>query len=425
VLTDSWFGRVVLDDEEPCCRALRFCGQRSNLVPMTGPWTDWWRERREELLALAAEHAPCYVYALAEVARAAEELRTLTAVDRVLYACKANAHPEILRVLSARGIDPECVSLAEVEHARSHLPALPPERILFTPNFAPRREYEAALAQGVTLTLDNLHPLERWSAIFRGRRIFLRVDPGLGQGPHAHVRTAGEAAKFGIPLDDLEEARRLCAAAGAEVVGLSAHTGSGVFDAENWARNAARLAEAAALFPAARVLDLGGGLGVPYRAEDPCFDLAGLNARLAAFRAKEPRFELWLEPGRFLVARAGVLLARVTQTKRKRARSKQGEGERLFVGVETGMNSLVRPALYGAEHRVVNLSRLAEPPSCTATVVGPICESGDRFGEFRLPRCEEGDVLLVADAGAYGRVMSSRYNLREPAREVVLATGSA
>ena len=120
---------------------------------------------------------------------------------------------------------------------------------------------------------------------------------------------------------------------------------------------------------------------------------------------------------RFLVARAGVLLARVTQVKTKPA---HGPDARVYVGVETGMNSFVRPALYGADHRIVNLTRLDEAPIVRASVVGPICESGDRLGEASLPVCEEGDVLLVADAGAYGHVMCSRYNLREPAREVVL-----
>lgn len=378
---------------------------------------DWWLERRERLLALAAEHAPCYVYALEEVRRAARELRGLAAVDRILYACKANAHPAVLRALAQEGIDPECVSSGEIERVRGGLPELEAERILFTPNFASRREIEEALARGVTLTLDNLFPLERWPAAFRGRRLFLRVDPGFGQGHHAHVRTAGDAAKFGISIDDLDQASELCERAGVTVIGLHAHTGSGIFDVENWARVAESLARAAERFPHARVLDLGGGLGVPYGDGETPFDLAGLDDRLLAFRERRPGFELWLEPGRYLVARAGVLLARVTQWKRKKAK---GKGERVFVGVETGMNSLVRPALYGADHRIVNLSRLSESPAWLATVVGPICEAGDRLGECELPVCEEGDVLLVADVGAYGHVMSSRYNLREPAQEVIL-----
>ena len=122
---------------------------------------------------------------------------------------------------------------------------------------------------------------------------------------------------------------------------------------------------------------------------------------------------MWREPGRYLVADAGVLLARVTQVKRK--------GPVQYVGVDAGMNSLLRPALYEAWHEIANLTRLDEPANTLVQVVGPICESGDVLGaNRRLPGCREGDVLLVAQSGAYGAVMASRYNLREPAAEIVL-----
>ncbi len=120
-----------------------------------------------------------------------------------------------------------------------------------------------------------------------------------------------------------------------------------------------------------------------------------------------------MEPGRYLVAEAGVLLARVTQTKRK--------GEIRYVGLATGMNSLIRPALYGAYHRIVNLSRLDQKTTMVADVVGPICETGDVLGHRRrLPETDGGDVFLIATAGAYGHAMSSHYNLRPPATEVLL-----
>jgi diaminopimelate decarboxylase/aspartate kinase len=166
-----------------------------------------------------------------------------------------------------------------------------------------------------------------------------------------------------------------------------------------------RLAVLAERFPAASVLDLGGGFGVP--------GLAGEQVRrgLEEFRAAYSRFTLWIEPGRFLVAEAGVLLATVTQVTEK--------GGVRYVGLDTGMNSLIRPALYGARHEIVNLSRLDEPADATVSVVGPICESGDVLGTDRmLPKAtREGDILLVATAGAYGYAMASRYNLREPAAE--------
>ena len=134
---------------------------------------------------------------------------------------------------------------------------------------------------------------------------------------------------------------------------------------------------------------------------------------LAAALRPRPDLELWIEPGRYLVAAAGVLLAHVTQRKRK--------GDVRFVGVNVGMNTLIRPALYGAYHEIRNLSRLGDPAVEVANVVGPICESGDTLGHERpLPRSEEGDVMLIANAGAYGRAMSSEYNLRPPAAERVL-----
>ncbi len=199
----------------------------------------------------------------------------------------------------------------------------------------------------------------------------------------------------------------------AHVIGLHAHAGSGIFNVANWQQAARLLAQLAQRFPLARIIDVGGGFGVPERAGESGVDLAQLDAALASVRAAHPHLQIWIEPGRYLVAAAGVLLARVTQLKTK--------GEVRYVGVATGMNSLIRPALYGAYHEIVNLTRLAEPAEQLVNIVGPICESGDILGHDRLlPATYEGDVLLVSNAGAYGHVMSSHYNLRAPAPEVCL-----
>src|SRR5215469_16143158 len=162
-----------------------------------------------------------------------------------------------------------------------------------------------------------------------------------------------------------------------------------------------------------RIIDVGGGLGVPERPDQSGVDLGKLDTLLTAVRAEHPQLEVWLEPGRYLVAPAGVLLARVTQLKNKAGRR--------FVGVATGMNSLIRPALYGSYHEIVNLSRPDDPASELVSVVGPICESADVLGHDRLlPATREGDVLLIANVGAYGRTMSSEYNLRPPAVELFI-----
>ena len=379
-----------------------------------GAETPWWVGRRSELLQLAAERGAAYAYSLGRVAAQAGRLKEMESIDRVYYAIKANAHPGVLERVRGSGLEFECVSPGELALLGGLFPDLDPARILFTPNFAARAEYRGALDSGAQVTVDNAGVLADWPELFAGRDIFLRLDPGVGRGLHRHVRTAGVHSKFGVPLFEVETAARAAAEAGARVTGLHAHMGSGVMDPGAWAPIAETLLECLAHFPDAGVVNLGGGLGVPQHAGEQGLDIEALDASLAQCRAKAPReLEFWLEPGRYVVAEAGVLLARVTQVKGKR-------GAR-YVGVETGMNSLIRPALYGSYHEVHNLTRLEEPATRLVNVVGPICESGDVLARDRmLPECREGDVLLFANAGAYGSVMSSRYNLREPAVEEVM-----
>ena len=262
------------------------------------------------------------------------------------------------------------------------------------------------------VTVDGLHPLQHWGAEFEGAQIALRVDLGPGRGHHDKVRTGGQASKFGLAPADLERARLLAADAGAKIVGLHAHLGSGILDPQHWAEVYAQLAALGERFVDLRWLDIGGGLGVPGSGERE-LDLAQVAAGLARVKQLYPHWDLHMEPGRYLVADAGVLLARVTQVKDK-------HGVR-FVGIEAGMNALLRPALYDAVHPIVNLSRLGQPATDTVTVVGPICESGDVLGrERRMPAAAEGDVILIAQAGAYGAVMGNRYNRRPLIAEVVL-----
>jgi bifunctional diaminopimelate decarboxylase / aspartate kinase len=373
----------------------------------------WWAQKRATLLGILAQRDSAYVYDLAQVETAAQAINGLTSVSRTLYALKANPHPQILRKVAAAGIGFDCVSLAEIEHVMKVVPGITPDRILFTPNFAPRGEYEQALKLGVHVTIDNLFVLQHWLDAFKGRSVFLRIDTGIGRGHHHHVKTAGAQSKFGIPVEELDEVARLAQAGGVTINGLHAHAGSGVFDVNNWTQVGSVLVGLVKRFPDVKAIDVGGGLGVPDRVEGRELDLAKLDEALAKVKAAIPGVDLWLEPGRFLVANAGVLLARVTQTKVK-------SGIR-YVGVATGMNSLIRPALYGAHHDIVNLSRYGEPANIAANVVGPICESSDFLGHDRLlPECLSGDVMLIATAGAYGRAMSSSYNLRAPAEELLI-----
>ncbi len=374
----------------------------------------WWRRERARVLAALGSRDAAYIYHLDSVREAAQSLTALTAVDRVLYSMKANPHPRILRALVECGLGIECVSLAEAGHALASVSSLNPRDLLFTPNFAPREEYRLALERGLTVTLDNPWILDNWGGDFAGREVFLRLDPGSGLGHHKMVRTAGSNAKFGVPLGELQRVMRLARAHEVKITGLHAHTGSGIMHPDNWYRTLETLGEAAQELADVRVIDLGGGLGVPDRETELPLDLAALEAGIAGLKSNLARpVKIWLEPGRFLVSAAGVLVARVTQIK--------GKGDMRYVGIATGMNSLIRPALYGAWHEIVNLSRLDQPGDQVYNVVGPICETGDILGLDRLlPECREGEVVLIANAGAYGAVMASHYNLREPAEEVVI-----
>jgi bifunctional diaminopimelate decarboxylase / aspartate kinase len=371
---------------------------------------NWWQDKRARLLELAEERTPRYVYDRDTLHARANALLAITAVDQWFYATKANAHPAILAELAQLGFGLECVSEGELAHANAVAAAAPK---LYTSNFASSEEWRRIVPERAAITVDNLELLQAHPDIFHGRDLLLRVDLGVGRGHHDKVKTGGSGSKFGIALADLVAARRSAEQAGARVIGLHAHLGSGILSVAHFREVYAELAAIGESIASVSILNIGGGIGVPARDEESAIDLGALALALDEVKALYPQFQLWMEPGRFLVAEAGVLLARVTQTKRK--------GEVHYVGLDAGMHNLLRPALYDAWHPIVNLSRIDAPATQTVQVVGPICESGDVLGvDRRLPNCVEGDVMLIAQAGAYGAVMASHYNRRASADEVML-----
>lgn len=375
--------------------------------------TPWWESERDKLLTVAAQHSPCYVYHSSTQAARAQQLLALTAIDKLFYAIKANPHVSVLKTLEHEGLGFECVSIQELDLIISLFPNIDRKRILFTPNFAPKIEYEQAVKAGYYITIDSLYPLEHWPELFKNKEVIVRIDPGAGAGHHKHVSTGGNESKFGITQNDVGHILALTKQHDIKVIGLHAHSGSGILTPDLWQQTASMLASLSQQFSDVHSINIGGGLGIVEKPGQQPIDFSALDASLHAVKAQYPHLQFWLEPGRFFVAESGVILAKVTQCKEK-AKVK-------FIGIETGMNSLIRPSLYGAYHEIVNLTRLHEEKAGFAHIVGPICESGDTLGYDRmLPATIEGDVILIANAGAYGHCMSSHYNLRPPAQELAL-----
>ena len=234
-----------------------------------------------------------------------------------------------------------------------------PQDVLFTPSFAPRAEYEFALSRGVIVTLDNVEALRNWPALLRGRNLWLRIDLGRGDGHHDKVKTGGKTSKFGLPLARLEEFMAHAKSLDIRIIGLHAHLGSGVETPQHWRQVCDELGGIADQIGTIESIDIGGGLPIPYSADDEPFDLEAWSAGLAEIKAAYPGYRLVIEPGRYLVAESGVLLTRVEYVKQR------------FLVVDAGMNDLIRPTLYDAHHdiRPVTEPAAAAPRSTSREVV--------------------------------------------------------
>ncbi len=338
----------------------------------------------------------------------------------ICYALKANSNLAVVKTLAEAGAGAEIVSGGELQRALAA--GVPPDRIVFAGVAKSRDEMAMALDAGIAqLNVELVPELVTLSEVAASRRqrapIALRINPDVATGSHDKISTGRRQDKFGIPHEQALETYRLAERlAGIEVVGLHLHIGSQILTLapfEAAYRRAIELvvrlrAEGIAL----RRIDLGGGLGVGYRGE-PEIDLAGYAA-LVRDLGRGLDLELVFEPGRFLVAQAGVLVSRVLYVK--------DGAERPCVILDAGMNDLLRPALYDAYHPILPVA-LPDPAAalCAVDVVGPICESADIFARGReLPPLRAQDLVALTGAGAYGAVMASDYNSRPLAAEVLV-----
>lgn len=374
----------------------------------------------EELAALA--DTPVYVYDSGTIAGQVQRLRAAFAPMpmRILYACKALTNVHVLRYMRALGCWLDAVSIQEVELGL-HAGFLPQE-ILFTPNLVAFNEYEQAVALGVRINIDSLGILDQFGHAYGPSiPVCVRFNPHIMAGGNERISTGHVDSKFGISIHQLRHVQRIVNNTGLVVDGLHMHTGSDILDAEVFLQGAEIVLEIAEGFPTLRYLDLGSGFKVPYKVDDVETDIEDIGQRLSEritrFNRERPTpVELWVEPGKFLVSPAGTLLTRVTQVKQTTAT--------VFVGVDSGLNHLIRPMLYGAYHHIVNASApKGKPRICT--VAGYICETDTFAHDRRIAEAHEGDLLAFQNAGAYGWSMSSNYNSRLRPPEILVHQGHA
>jgi diaminopimelate decarboxylase len=338
---------------------------------------------------------------------------------RICYSVKANGNLAVLRVLQQAGAGADIVSLGELRRARAA--GFAPDTIVFSGVGKTAAEIEEAVAAGIGfLNVESTSELDVVSAVARrfggSVRLGIRVNPDVATETHPYTKTGEKTAKFGIPFDDVVNvARRIAADPHLELRGLAMHLGSQLTDVGPYHRGTVKLLELVAAVRASGVatleaLDVGGGLGVRYHEEQAPTPKAFAEAVVPAIRAAG--LKLLCEPGRYLVANAGILLTRVLYGKHA--------GGKEFVIVDAGMTDFVRPSHYNAHHDIVPLKDGARSER-TVNIVGPICESGDFLAlDRRLPAVEPGELLAVLGTGAYGFVMSSTYNQRPRPPEVMV-----
>ena len=372
--------------------------------------------------------SPLYVYDEEIMrTRARELLQAVTYPKTVIkYACKANTNVEIMKVFREEGMSIDAVSPGELYAALRA--GFDREAILFTTNNATHEEIEYGLRNEVMINVDSLSQLRFVGEHHPGIELCARINPHIIAGHHDHVITGGPESKFGIDYTEVDRIKEIAREYRLTIAGIHQHIGSGILQPEKFMEAMHVLLDTAKHFEGLDFIDFGGGIGIPYREDEKRIDVQVLGLKIteefeAFCRTYGSELKLIIEPGRYLVAESGYLLAKVTSVK---------EGQRhRFVGVNSGFNHLVRPAMYGSYHPIVHAT-CVEGDRVGQTIAGNLCESGDTFTRDEqgivdrdLPLFNEGDLVAILNAGAYGFSMASLYNSRPRPAEVIVAGGKA
>ena len=367
-----------------------------------------------------AYDTPIYVYNTAIMQRQYELLKTSfgSCNTRIKFACKALNNINVLRFFKQLGSGLDTVSIQEVWVGLKA--GFEPQDIIYTPNCVSMEEIDLAVKEGVQINIDNISILEQFGTKYGSTvPVCIRINPHVMAGGNLNISTGHIDSKFGISIYQLRHVERIVKSTGLHVNGLHMHTGSDIVDVDVFLRGAEILFEHTEGFKELEFIDFGSGFKVPYKPDDYYTDMKELGEKLSArfnqFCKEYGRdLELCFEPGKFLVSQSGTFLVNVNVLKQTTAA--------MFVGVDSGMNHLMRPMLYGAYHHITNVSNPSGTPRIY-TVVGYICET-DTFGwDRKLNEVREGDVLAFSNAGAYGFTMASNYNSRFRPAEVLVHQG--
>ncbi|KAA6441608.1 diaminopimelate decarboxylase [Dyadobacter flavalbus] len=366
--------------------------------------------------------SPLYVYDGATIRRKVNELQqAFSGINmKIKYACKANTNLSVLKLMRSIGVELDAVSPGELEMGK--MAGYSGDQITFTPSGVPFEEVKAAVEAGSIVNIDSI-PLLEWFGKTYGntKPCMIRIKPNVAAGGNIKIMTAHADSKFGISVLLLDRIKEVVAKYDIKIIGLHQHTGSDIKDAEPFLQVADILFEAAKQFPDLQILDLGGGFKVSYLPGDAVTDMELLgnkiSERFKTFCSEYGReLQLWFEPGKFLVSEAGYLLVKTTVVKEDPARN--------FVHVDSGLNHLIRPMMYGSYHHILNLSNPGGEQKLY-NVVGYICETDTFAADRNLPEVRPGDVLAFLNAGAYGLTMSSNYNTRLRPAEILIDNGAA
>ncbi len=339
---------------------------------------------------------------------------------KIKYAVKALSNISVLKLLKQHGAGVDVVSIQEAQIAIKA--DFAPGEIMFTPNSVDFEEVVAGVEMGLNVNIDNLSILEKFGAKYRNNYpVCIRLNPHILAGGNYKISTGHGSSKFGISVYQLSQIVEIVNKWKIQVVGLHIHTGSEIVETDVFLKMAEILFGVAREFPLLKFLDIGSGFKVAYKEDDMVTNIYDLGLQLGkAFRdfysGYGRKLELWVEPGKYLVSEAGYLLVKANVIK--------NSPSSLFVGVNSGLNHMLRPMMYDAYHLIKNISNPGGPQK-VYTIVGYICET-DTFGvDRKLNEVRENDILAIHNAGAYGFSMSSNYNSRPRPAEVLIWNGEA